>query len=321
MVRPVQIVRSLGRMASVQANGITIEYEQQGEGEPLLLVMGLGGQLIDWPADFIQLLVEHGFRVIRFDNRDAGLSTEFADEAPPTRRQLLKTLILRRDLPSPYLLGDMAADAVGLLDALEIDRAHVVGMSMGGMIAQQMAIDHPTRVSSLTSVMSTTGSPKVGRPKAKVILKAMRRPDPTPETAVEQGIALFRDISGPMFDEEGFRELFRADLERSYRPDGTARNFAAILASGDRTEQLRRLDVPTLVIHGMVDSLVKPSGGLATAEAIPGSRLLLFNDMGHDLPHTRHFEMAEAITTNAARSRIDADADGSSQSAIQSMSA
>ena len=154
-------------MASVQANGITIEYEEQGSGEPLLLVMGLGGQLIDWPPDLIQLLVDNGFRVIWFDNRDSGLSTELVDQAPPTRRQLAKTLIFRRPLDAPYLLHDMAADAVGLLDALDIDRAHVVGMSMGGMIAQQMAIDHPDRVSSLTSIMSTTGIPKVGRPKAR----------------------------------------------------------------------------------------------------------------------------------------------------------
>lgn len=295
-------------MASVQANGITIEYEEQGEGEPLLLVMGLGGQLIDWPPDLIELLVENGFRVIRFDNRDSGLSTEFADVPPPTKRQLIKTLVFRRPMEAEYSLSDMADDAVGLLDALGLERAHVVGMSMGGMIAQRMTIDHPERVSSLTSIMSTTGSPKVGRPKAKVMARAVRRPDPTPETAVEQGIELFRDISGPTFDEDGFRELFQADLDRSYRPQGTARNFAAILASHDRTDELGRIETPTLVIHGMVDALVKPSGGLATARAIPGSRLLLFNDMGHDLPSTRLFEMAEAITTNAARSRVAADA-------------
>ena len=295
-------------MASVQANGITIEYEEQGSGEPLLLVMGLGGQLIDWPPDLIQLLVDNGFRVIWFDNRDSGLSTELVDQAPPTRGQLAKTLIFRRPLDAPYLLCDMAADAVGLLDALGIDRAHVVGISMGGMIAQQIAIDHPNRVSSLTSIMSTTGDPKVGRPKARVLLRGVRRPEPTPETAVDQGVELFRDISGPTFDEQKFRELFQADLERSWRPHGTARNFAAILASGDRTEALRRLQVPTLVIHGLLDSLVKPSGGIATAEAVPGSRLLLFNDMGHDLPSTRLREIADAITTNAARSRVAADA-------------
>ena len=295
-------------MASVQANGITIEYEDQGEGEPLLLVMGLGGQLIDWPPDLVELLIENGFRVIRMDNRDAGLSTEFADVAPPTKGELVKTLVFRRPMEAAYTLSDMADDAVGLLDALGIDRAHVVGMSMGGMIAQQMTIDHPERVASLTSIMSTTGNPKVGRPKMKVIARAARRPDPTPETAVEQGVELFRDISGPTFDEQGFRELFQADLERSWRPKGTARNFAAILASADRTEQLGRVTVPSLVIHGMVDALVKPSGGLATARAIPGSRLLLFNDMGHDLPGTRLFEMAEAITTNAARAREVADA-------------
>ncbi len=295
-------------MASVQANGITIEYEEQGSGEPLLLVMGLGGQLIDWPPDLIQFLVDNGFRVIWFDNRDSGLSTEFVDQAPPTRRQLAKTIIFRRPLEAAYLLSDMAADAVGLLDALDIDRAHVVGMSMGGMIAQQLAIEHPSRVSSLTSIMSTTGDPKVGRPKARVILRGMRRPEPTPETAVEQGVELFRDISGPAFDEQKFRELFHADLQRSWRPTGTARNFAAILASADRTDALQQIDVPTLVIHGMLDPLVKPSGGIATAKAVPGSRLLLFNDMGHDLPSSRLREIVDAITTNAARSRVAADA-------------
>ncbi|MEO6651324.1 MAG: alpha/beta hydrolase [Ilumatobacteraceae bacterium] len=295
-------------MACVTANGITIEYEEQGTGEPLLLVMGLGGQLIDWPPDLIQMLVDRGFRVIRFDNRDSGLSTEFADEVPPTRGQLAKALLLRRDLPSPYSLGDMAADAVGLLDALDIDRAHVVGMSMGGMIAQQIAIDHPTRVISLVSIMSTTGNLRVGRPKARIIARAIRRPDPTPETAVEQGVKLFGDITGPTFDADAFRELFQADLERSYRPQGTARNFAAILSSGDRTGQLEQLDVPTLVIHGLVDSLVRPSGGIATARAIPNARLLMFNDMGHDLPHTRHREIADAIAANGARAKTLTDA-------------
>ncbi len=288
-------------MASVEANGITIEYEEQGSGEPLLLIMGLGGQLVDWPQAFVDRLADDGFRVIRFDNRDSGLSTELPD-APPTRSQLLKALV-GRPLPSPYLLRDMAADSVGLLDALEVERAHVVGMSMGGMIGQQAAISFPERVSSLVSVMSSTGNRRVGQPMARIVRKAMRRPGPTTEAAIEQGVELFADICGPEFDIDEFRELAVASFRRSYRPSGTARQLAAIIASGDRTGRLRELDVPTLVIHGMVDTLVRPSGGVATAKAIPGSRLLMFNDMGHDLPKTRHAEMVAAIRANAARTR------------------
>ncbi len=289
-------------MASVHANGITIEYEEQGSGEPLLLVMGLGGQLVDWPQAFVDLLADAGFRVIRFDNRDIGLSTAI-DAEPPTRGQLMKAVALRRPMPSAYLLRDMAADAVGLLDALGVDSSHVVGMSMGGMIGQQLAISFPGRVASLVSVMSTTGNRRVGQPSPRVIRKALRRPEPTAENAIEQGVELFREICGPTFDEAEFRLLAKTSFERSYRPDGTARQLAAIIASGDRTEELQRLHVPTLVIHGLVDTLVRPSGGMATARAIRDSRLLMFNDMGHDVPHTRHAEMVAAIASNAARAR------------------
>jgi pimeloyl-ACP methyl ester carboxylesterase len=289
-------------MACVQVNGITIEYEEQGTGEPLLLVMGLGGQLVDWPRPFVEQLADAGFRVIRFDNRDIGLSTG-VDAPPPTRGQLFKAVALRRPVPHAYELRDMAADAVGLLDALDVDRAHVVGMSMGGMISQQMAISFPGRVASLVSIMSTTGNRRVGQPTPRIVRKSLRRPEPTAENAVEQGVELFREICGPTFDDAEFRELAARAVERSYRPDGTARQLAAIIAGGDRTAELQRLDVPTLVIHGLVDPLVRPSGGVATARAIPDSRLLMFNDMGHDLPHTRHAEMVAAISANAARAR------------------
>jgi pimeloyl-ACP methyl ester carboxylesterase len=290
-------------MASVQANGITIEYEEHGSGDPLLLVMGLGGQLVDWPQEFVDRLCDAGFRVIRFDNRDIGLSTELPDE-PPTRSQLLKALALRRPMPSAYVLDDMAADAVGLLDVLDIDRAHIVGMSMGGMIGQQTAISFPARVASLVSIMSSTGSRRVGQPSPRVMRKTMRRQEPTPETAVEQSAEFFAEICGPTFDAAEFRELALASFRRSYRPEGTARQLAAIIASGDRTEQLRGIDVPTLVIHGLVDTLVRPSGGVATAKAVPASRLLMFNDMGHDLPHTRYAEMVTAIRANVARAQV-----------------
>lgn len=287
-------------MASVQVNGVTIEFEEQGSGTPLLLVMGLGGQLVDWPQPLVDLFADAGFRVIRFDNRDIGLSSEI-DAEPPTRAELAKAIVLRRPIQSAYTLSDMAADGMGLLDALDIDRAHVVGMSMGGMIAQQMAIDTPHRVVSMTSVMSTTGNPKVGRPTARVMRKGAKRPAPNRETALESAVDFFRDISGPTFDADAFRELARVGIERSWRPDGTARQMAAIVASGDRTPRLQQLEVPTLVVHGLADTLVRPSGGIATARAIPKSRLLMFNDMGHDFPPTRHDEIVEAIVSNTRR--------------------
>jgi len=287
-------------MAAIEANGITIEYLEEGDGDPLLLVMGLAGQLIDWPQGFVDELIARDFRVIRFDNRDAGLSTEFTAE-PPSIMRIARALVLRRKLTAEYDLSDMAADAAGLLDGLGVESAHVVGMSMGGMIAQTLAIEHPRQVRSLTSVMSNTGDRRHGNPAPSLIGKTLRRPTPTRDTALDVGVELFQEISGPTFDAAETRAEVRAAIERSYRPDGTARQSAAILASPDRTPGLERLGVPTLVVHGLVDPLVRPSGGIATAEAVPGSRLLMFNDMGHDLPHTRWSEMADAIRHNADR--------------------
>src|SRR5215203_3329263 len=178
-------------MASVESNGITLEYTVEGEGDPLLLVMGLGAQLTDWPDDFVTGLADRGFRVIRFDNRDIGLSTEFTWD-PPTQMRTVLGMMARRPVKSEYLLADMARDAVGLLDALGIESAHVVGASMGGMIAQMIAIDHPTRVRSLTSIMSNTGDRKNGRIAGKLISKMVRLPAPTRETAVERSVLTFR---------------------------------------------------------------------------------------------------------------------------------
>jgi pimeloyl-ACP methyl ester carboxylesterase len=287
-------------MPLAQSNGITIEYHERGEGEPLLLVMGLGGQLIDWPEGFVDELVAHGFRVISFDNRDSGLSTEF-DGPPPTRSQLAKAIVLRRPMASHYKLGDMAHDAVGVLDVLGIESAHVVGMSMGGMIAQEIAIEYPQRVRSLTSIMSTTGNPRVGRPKLRLVRKAVRRRQPTVDDAIEMSLETFRDVCGPTFDADQFRLLAERSIARSFRPNGTSRQLAAIIASPDRTDALGRLRVPTLVIHGMLDPLVQPSGGIATARAIPGAKLVMYNDMAHDLPRTRWNEIAGEIAAIAAR--------------------
>ena len=288
-------------MASTTVStGITLEYEVHGEGDPLLLVMGLGGQLVAWPATFIAGLVDRGFQVITFDNRDIGLSTKI-DAAPPTKTQTAMFSISRRFAKSAYLLSDMAKDAVGLLDALNIERAHVVGMSMGGMIAQTMAIEHPSRVRSLTSIMSTTGNPRVGRPKTSVLLRAGKLTRGSKETFPERQAALFKLFSGSLYDELEIREVAKLSVERNFTPDGTARQMAAIMASPDRTPQLKKLNVPTLVVLGLEDGLVQPSGGYATTKAIPGARLLAFPDMGHNLPQARIPEILDEIKRNTLR--------------------
>ena len=288
-------------MASTTVStGITLEYEVHGEGDPLLLVMGLGGQLVAWPSSFIAGLVDRGFKVITFDNRDIGLSTK-VDAAPPTKLQSAMFSISRRFAKSAYLLSDMAKDAVGLLDALNIERAHVVGMSMGGMIAQTMAIEHPSRVRSLTSIMSTTGNPRVGRPKTSVLLRAGKLTRGSKETFPERQAALFKLFSGSLYDELEIREVAKLSVERNFTPDGTARQMAAIMASPDRTPLLKKLNVPTLVVHGLEDGLVQPSGGYATTKAIPGARLLAFPDMGHNLPQARIPEILDEIKRNTLR--------------------
>ncbi|HEX4982510.1 MAG TPA: alpha/beta hydrolase, partial [Ilumatobacteraceae bacterium] len=214
-------------MASIEANGITIEYDVRGEGEPLLLVMGLGAQLIDWPVDFVDLLVAEGFQVIRFDNRDAGLSTEF-DWIPPSRARSAAALLARRRPKAGYLIADMADDAAALLAALGVGPAHVVGVSMGGMIAQTMAFEHPDSVQSLTSIMSNTGNNRHGLPHRRVLYKLSRLSPPTIEDAEESTLTMFRLVAGPAADEELFRQLARASLERSFRPMGVLRQTAAI---------------------------------------------------------------------------------------------
>ena len=290
-------------MAQAQANGITIEYEQHGEGDPLLLVMGLGGQLTDWPQGFVDQLVGVGFQVTVFDNRDIGLSTEFDWEPPHPVKGYVSTLA-KRPPTVGYTIVDMAADAAGLLDALGIESAHVVGMSMGGMIAQQLTIDHPEKVRSLASIMSNTGDHKNGRVAAKKAAFMARLPRPTRETAVERSLALWAVIGGPHWNAEQHRPLVEASIARSFRPEGLARQTAAIMASPDRTAGLAGVTVPTLVIHGLLDVLVKPSGGVATAKSVPHSPLLMFPDMNHDLPEPRWPEFAAAIRRNADRSVV-----------------
>lgn len=287
-------------MASLQANGITLEYEIQGTGTPLLLVMGLGGQLSSWPTAFVAELVARGFQVITFDNRDSGLSSKGTMKPAPLNRQILATLF-RRFANSEYKLADMANDVAGLLDGLGIASAHVVGMSMGGMIAQSLAIAHPSKVRSLTSIMSTTGNKRVGHIGFKVMPKLAKLTVGDEATYVERSVAIFRIVSGSSFNESEARTTAEGDRARSYCPDGTARQTAAIMSSPDRTSRLEALQVPTLVVHGLEDVLVVPSGGIATAKAIRGARLLMFPDMGHNLARKRHAEMAEAILDNSKR--------------------
>lgn len=287
------------------SSGITIEYERRGSGEPLLLVMGLAGQLIDWPAEFVDRLVEAGFEVVLYDNRDVGLSTK-TDWEPPSTRKTVVSMLMRRPVKGVgYTVDDMADDGAGLMDALGFESMHVVGMSMGGMISQALTINHPAKVRSLCSVMSNTGDRRNGGISLKLI-RAMGLPKPpgSKEAAVEDSLALWRHISGDHFDADETRQRAEAGLERSWCPEGVMRQAAAIGGSDDRTAGLRKVTVPSLVIHGLKDLLVAPSGGTATAAAIPGSRLLMFPDMGHNLPEPRQDEMVAAIVRNTLRSSV-----------------
>lgn len=281
--------------------GITLHYEVRGEGEPVLLIMGLGAQLVSWPDAFVDGLVERGFQTIAFDNRDIGLSTK-GTTSPQSIGQVLAASVSRRFAKSEYLLADLAEDAAGLLDALGIACAHIIGVSMGGMIAQQLAIAHPDRVLSITSIMSTTGDRKVGRPKTSILPKLVKLTRGGSETYVDRQAEIFRLVAGSSHDEAEVRAIAARSLARDYTPDGTARQSAAILASPDRTPLLRTLQVPALVVHGLEDTLVGPTGGFATTKAIPGARLLAFPDMGHNLPRHRIPEILDAFVENASRS-------------------
>ena len=296
-------------MTSAEIGDVRIEYVIDGpeDGEPMLLIMGMGAQLVAWPPDFVEMLVDQGFRVIRYDNRDQGLST-FTDTPPPTRGAVAKGLAARRWAISDYTLSDLADDAAGLLDHLGLASTHVVGVSMGGMIAQELTLRIPERVRSLTSVMSNTGHRRHGRTSARLLPALMRQiraaAPTTREEAIERGVMAFRVIAGQDFDADEMRLMAEAHVNRGAQTSVSRdRQLNAINASPDRTARLAEVAVPTLVIHGLQDKLVLPSGGVATARAIPGSRLLLFPDMGHDLPRGRRQEMADAIVQNAHRAR------------------
>ncbi len=268
---------------TVTANGITIAYETEGDpsAPPVLLVMGLGAQLTAWDPEFCRGLADAGFFVIRYDNRDVGKSTWFDDTGAPDLGGLLDGT-----WTPPYSMADLAADGAGLLDALGIDAAHVVGVSMGGMIAQTFAIAYPERTWTLTSIMSTTGDPTVGQPHPEALETLLVAPATSRDGAIDQAVTTWKVIGSPgfPFDEAAIRERAASDYDRGFHPAGTGRQMGAILTQPDRTAALGALTIPTLVIHGAADPLVDPSGGRATADAIPNARLQLIPDMGHDLP-------------------------------------
>jgi len=273
----------------VTANGIQIEVDVQGppEGQPLMLVMGLGMQYVAWPEELVADLVARGFRVIRFDNRDIGLSQGFDQAGPPRMVGAMLRYTLRLPVPAPYRLRDMADDAIGVLDALGIRSAHVVGASMGGMIAQHMAAHHPTRLRSLTLIMTTSGARQLPQPSFRVRQALMARPRSVAVTDVVAHLeGLLRVIGSPGYpaDPVRQRERLEAAVRRAWRPTGTARQLLAVVADGDRSPMLSRIRVPTRVVHGADDPLVPPAAASDLVAKIPGATLDLVPGMGHDLP-------------------------------------
>lgn len=286
-------------VARVASNGIEIAYESFGDpADPtILLVMGLGTQMLAWPDELCEALADAGHHVVRFDNRDVGLSTHIDAPAPG-----LLDILRRRPA---YTIGDMADDAVGLLDALDVERAHVVGASMGGFISQTVALHHPERVETLSLIMTSTGSMKVGRPTPHVMrMMASRAMGQTREEAMDGAVDTYRIIGSPdHLDEDLVRELAGLSFDRSYDPGGAQRQLAAIMAQPDRTRALGKLQVPTLVVHGLADPLVTVSGGLAIARAIPNATFIGHSGMGHDLPRTMWPSLRDDIVGLIGRNR------------------
>jgi len=295
-------------MAQARANGINLEYETFGDkgAPPLVLIMGLGAQLVLWPDEFCHALADAGHHVVRFDNRDVGLSSKIEH---PTRPRLVRAALASRlgfKVRAPYTLDDMALDAVGLLDALALDSAHVVGVSMGGMIAQLLAAKHAPRVRSLTSIMSSSGSPWLPGPTLPVRMRLVRRPQRLDrEGLIAHGMQTWRMIGSPSFpeDDETLRDKVARQLDRNIHPAGFVRQMAAIMASGSRVALLKQVRAPALIIHGREDPLVRVAAAHDLARHLPHARLEIIDGMGHDLPrallprieqlilqHTRHAE-------------------------------
>ena len=289
-----------------RANGIEIEYETYGDpaNPTILLIMGLGAQLTLWPLPFVEALVARGYRVIRYDNRDVGLSTKLDTAGRPRLGLMLFQRMLKMQPRVAYKLSDMAADAIGLLDALGIDKAHIVGASMGGMISQLVAATYPQRTLSLTSIMSTTGNPALPRAKREAMDVLVNRPKTTDiDALVAHGIRAAQVTGSPAYPiaPDLLATRVRETVERSSYPDGFARQMAAIIADGDRRHRLKAIKAPTVIVHGAADPLVTIEGGRDTAASIPGARLIEIPGMGHNLPVELIPQIAHAIESVARR--------------------
>ena len=277
-------------MTKIRANGIAIEYDEGGpkDAPVLLLINGFGSQMTSWPDEFSQGIAKGGYRVIRFDNRDVGLSQKF-DGILPDPREVAKAVAERRKPDAPYLLDDMADDAAALLDELGVESAHIAGASMGGMIAQLVALRYPKKTRSLISIMSTTSDPNLPRSDPEAQEALMSRPPATDKkNVVEHSVKTRRVITGSKYptDENWLRKRVAENYDRSYYPEGTLRQWAAIVGSPPRTDRLKSLRVPTLVLHGGDDNLIKPEAGRHTAASIPGSELHVIEGWGHDISHS-----------------------------------
>jgi pimeloyl-ACP methyl ester carboxylesterase len=291
-------------MPKAIANGIEIHYEEQGDktAPPMLLIMGFGAQLTLWPDELVEALASRGFRVIRYDNRDIGLSHKFDGVKAPglVKMTLLSKLGFKPKVP--YTLADMADDGAGLLDTLGIEKAHIVGASMGGMIAQHFVSRHADKCLSLTTIFSTTGNPKLPPAKPEAMKALVTRPDSTDEKVlVEHGMMVARTIGSPGYptEDERLRERTTASVRRSFYPEGPTRHLSAIVADGDRRGMLKDVTVPTLVLHGEDDPLVPCEGGRDTAASIPGAKLKTIPGWGHDLPLELVDELADTIAGHA----------------------
>jgi pimeloyl-ACP methyl ester carboxylesterase len=295
-------------MPNVKANGIQIEYDTIGNPSlpPLLLIMGLGGQLIHWDEGFCRELSDRGHFVIRYDNRDTGLSTRFEAAGLPDMSALLNARLQGQPIQAPYTLDDMADDAAKLLEALDIEKAHICGSSMGGMIAQILAIRHSQRLLSLVSIYSTTGNPDLPQSQPAA-LEALLTPQPVERRAyIDFNVVTMQAIAGSgfAFDEQFIRSISARAYDRAFYPPGVGRQMTAVMAQENRTSALGSVTVPTLVIHGTADPLVPAEHGKSTADAIPGAKLLLVEGMGHDLPHTKG-PWPQVIDAIADHTRVD----------------
>jgi pimeloyl-ACP methyl ester carboxylesterase len=292
-------------MAKAKANKIELEYDTFGDAsaQPLLLIMGLGSQMIIWPEEFCKSLAKEGFFVIRFDNRDIGLSTKFDAAGVQDIMKVFSAAQKGQPIKAPYTLNDMADDAVGLLDFLKIKKVHVCGASMGGMIAQTIAIRHPSRILSLTSIMSSTGDPNLPQPKPEAMQALIVPPPKKKEAYIKHAVKMWRILygSGFPYDEKLRAEIAEKAYDRSFYPDGMNRQTVAIMASGSRKDALKSVKVPTLVIHGGDDPLVSPEAGKDTAASIPNSELLIIDGMGHSLPPEVWSRIIKAISANAKK--------------------